>query len=216
MLMSTVCASAQTVFSLSADSDYRYRGVSLSRGRPDLRLSLDYDHADGCYAGAAVTAVELDDRRRQAQWLAYGGCAGSATGDLTADAGLSLARFGRDAAYDYGEVYAGVSASRWNLRTHLSPSYFGSGQRTAYLEINIGLPLTLPWRLFGHLGVLRKIGHATAEVERESVDMRFGMATAFRDWQWQLARVSGRPQGIYPVPYEFARQAWVLSSTLPF
>src|SRR5215468_4243490 len=40
-------ARAQVGVSLSADSDHRFRGVSLSDGRPVVSLSLSYDHDSG-------------------------------------------------------------------------------------------------------------------------------------------------------------------------
>jgi len=44
-------SNAQFGASLGVESDARFRGISLSGGRPDLRLSLSYDHASGVYAG---------------------------------------------------------------------------------------------------------------------------------------------------------------------
>ena len=216
LLVASASASGQLVFSLSAESDYRYRGTALNQGKPDLRLNLDLDHKSGCYAGGALTQVEFYAPRRQAQWLAYGGCTNTLADGLSGEVGLTHTRFARDPVYNYSELYAGVAASHWNLRLYRSPSYYGGGLRTAYLEVNAGLPIELPWRVVAHLGALRGVGGSSAPIGHERIDARLGLATAFGDSQWQLARVSGQPQGIYPVTRSIARQAWVLSSTLPF
>ena len=46
---------AQLGASVALDSDYRFRGVSLSGSHPSESLALDYDSADGTYAGASLS-----------------------------------------------------------------------------------------------------------------------------------------------------------------
>lgn len=210
-------ACGQTAASLAAESDNRFRGVSLSNAKPDLRLSLAYDHASGWYAGASVTTVEFDSQRRHAALFGYVGYARRAQSDLAWEIGATAARFGATARYDYGEVFVGLIAQRWNARAYFSPSYFGSGTRTAYAELNCGLPLNRQLRLFGHLGALAELGGTSADDSRRvRVDARIGIAAVIDPFELQLAWVAGGRSGIYPIPYGPPRDAWVLSAVAYF
>ena len=50
-------AHAQLGASVAVDSDYRFRGVTLSESGPTARASFNYDAANGCYGGASATRV---------------------------------------------------------------------------------------------------------------------------------------------------------------
>ena len=49
-------AFAQVGGNIAFLSDYRYRGVSLSKEEPTLRLSVGYDDPGGWFGGASLTA----------------------------------------------------------------------------------------------------------------------------------------------------------------
>src|SRR5664279_3555744 len=54
-------ASAEAQFTANASvvSDYRFRGVSLSDQKPAVQASVNWDDADGWYAGAFASTVQL-------------------------------------------------------------------------------------------------------------------------------------------------------------
>ena len=85
------CGSAQAQFSASVgvESDHRFRGVSLSDGEPDLRLSVAYDHASGVFAGASATRVEFMLGRHSVQLLGYAGYVTRGPIDLNAEVGAT-------------------------------------------------------------------------------------------------------------------------------
>ncbi|HEX4182377.1 MAG TPA: TorF family putative porin, partial [Caulobacteraceae bacterium] len=56
-------ARAQVGLSASFDTDYRFRGFSLSNDRPTLSLAFSFDHASGAYAGASAIATETPQTR---------------------------------------------------------------------------------------------------------------------------------------------------------
>ena len=212
-----VSARAQLAASVGADSEYRFRGVSLSGGQPDLRIGVAYDHAGGAYAGASATAVELESRRKRAALLGYAGYAHAAAAGLAWELGVTATHFDGDARYDYGELYAGLNAQRWSVRAYVSPSYFGSGARTVYAELNGGVPLAGPLRAYAHLGALAQLSHATpGDARRTRVDARAGFSLGIDDWELRLAWVAGSSAGLYPVAYGDHRNAWVASAALFF
>ena len=41
-------------------SDYRFRGESLTEGRPALQAGVNYDHSSGLFVGGLVSNVRID------------------------------------------------------------------------------------------------------------------------------------------------------------
>lgn len=85
-------ARAQLVAAATVESQYRFRGVSLTDGEPDVRLSLSYDHASGAYAGASIIGGETARDGVQALgYVAYAGFAKQMANGLGWDVGATNA-----------------------------------------------------------------------------------------------------------------------------
>lgn len=207
-------ALAQLGASVAVDSDYRFRGVSLSESKPSLRLSLNYDAPDGWYAGASATRVELAQGDRYAQLLGYAGWVTPPVDGGRFEFGATYSHFTGDSTYDYAEAYAGLLAERWSARLYYAPDYFGRHVRTAYAEFNAHLLLNEHARLFGHVGVLAPLGRADRDgdggARKARLDLRAGAALVLRDWELQFAWVAAARGGPYPAVYGGRRDAWVL------
>jgi len=204
-------AAAQVGAGLTLESDYRFRGVSLSGGRPDLHLNLAWDGANGVYAGAAATGVELERGQRRVQLVGYLGVARATSGPTPGwEVGASAAHFAAASGYDYAELYAGLLGEGWNARLSFSPDYFGQGARTLYAELNAGRALEAPWRVFAHLGALGAVGGAAASA-RPRYDLRAGLGATHQAWDLQLAWVEAGGGDIYPTPYPAKRRGLVFS-----
>ena len=91
LLLVATAARAQASASVALVSDDRYRGVSLSDGRPVLQFGAGYDADDGGYAGGFLSGARLDGRDA-ARWQLYAGRA---------------RRFGDGASWDVGAQYTG-------------------------------------------------------------------------------------------------------------
>lgn len=200
------------------DSDYRFRGVTLNDNRPDARLSLSYDDPGGWYAGGTLTRVVFESDRGHAGLYAYAGYTQDWRPALRWELGAMRAAYAGDARYDYGEAYAGLIGERWSTRLYLSDSYFGTGIRTAYGEIDGGWPLDAAWRLVGHAGSLVSLsGTPVAGMSRTRIDARVGIAWAGADGLGaQLAWTGSTPGGPYPSAYERRRSNVVLSLSYAF
>jgi len=206
------------------ESDQRFRGASLSNGKPSARLTLAYDHPGGAYAGASATGVEFDRGPRRAALLGYLGYSGRATADVAWEAGATLAHFAGDySRYDYGEVFAGLGAGRWNVRLHHARDYFGLGLRTVYADVNAALPVAAAGHFFGHLGALVPVGGTpagyllSADDERRVVyDARLGAAVRLRACELQLAWVGSSRDAVYPAAAARSRNGVVLSASYAF
>jgi len=215
------CGGAQAQFSASVgvESDHRFRGVSLSDGEPDLRLSVAYDHASGVFAGASATRVEFMLGRHSTQLLGYAGYVTRGPFDLNAEVGATTSTFSGNTRYDYSEAFVGVSGERWGMRVYYAPAYFGFDQATVYAEVDANAPLTSRWRVFGHVGVLAAVRgvHNSDDRSRARYDTRLGIGCSVLDAvDVQLAWVTATRGGPYVVEYGNRRRTWVLSAVASF
>lgn len=200
--------------SLGIDSDYRFRGVSLSDGQAAPHLHLAYDAQSGGFAGAYLSPVTLYRYSRGLQGLAYVGFAWRDAAGNSWEAGVLRAGFNRASRYGYGEAFTGMSSRRWSGRLYYSPDYFGRGVRTAYAELDGTLFEQAPWSVFGHLGALRQLAGTESGAQ---FDTRLGLRFVRPPWQLQLARVArNRAATLYPVDDSDERGAWVASLSWTF
>lgn len=174
----TVETWAQVSGTVTVVSDYRYRGVSLSDGRPAAQLSVAYDHTSGWYAGAFASTVQrVAQSSGTLQVLSYIGYAHRMSSELTWDLGASYSAYPGAWEYSYPEVHFGVVSERVGARIYYAPDYFGQGFSTLYAEVNGARPLQDRLHLIGHLGVLRRNGRnpATENSSHDRFDVRAGI-----------------------------------------
>jgi uncharacterized protein (TIGR02001 family) len=215
-LGSGTAAQAQLGVNLAADSDYRFRGVSLSESRPSLRASFNYDAPNGCYGGASATRVELAQGDRYAQLLGYAGCVVPAGVGKHLEAGATFSHFTGDSSYDFAEGYLGVLAERWSARIHFAPDYFGRHVSTAYGEFDIHTLLDENFRLFGHVGAIVRTGGDGGGASRTRADVRLGAGWVLHGLDLQIAWLAASRGGPYPAVYDKRRGAWVAGASYSF
>jgi uncharacterized protein (TIGR02001 family) len=181
--------------SLALESDYRYRGVSYSKQRPDLRLTLAYDHASGAYLGASATRVQFPYGEPGPALQAYAGYARELGGAWRWEVGATGTHYSKDSDYDYAEAFVGILGDHGSLRLYMTPDYYGIGAHTAYLEISWGWPLATDLRLFAIGGALHRSGTAGVHL-----DARIGAAWQTGDIEWQLAWLAAERSAPFGVP----------------
>lgn len=145
-------------------SEYLYRGIAQTAGKPALQGGFDYAHSSGFYAGiwgsniswlenasASSASLEID---------VYGGYKGAITEDFGYDVGILT--------YNYpGKVTAGLTkpdtqeiygALTWKFLTlkysHSISNLFGvaDSKGSGYLELNASYDLGDGWGINGHIG----------------------------------------------------------------
>jgi len=218
--LSAAAAQAQLSVSVAAESDHRFRGVSLSDGRPDLRLSVGLDDASGVYGGAmAVSPVRFGPDSRATELLGYVGYVARFGPAFSVEAGVASAAFVGDTRYNYSEAYVGIAGERWSARVYYAPSYFGFAQRTVYAEIDASRPLSERWRVDAHVGALSGLGAIASDAarSRHRVDARIGLGCALTaSIDAQLAWVGASGAGPYVAYSDARRNTLVLSLSASF
>jgi uncharacterized protein (TIGR02001 family) len=189
-------AHAQFSAALGLQSDYRYRGISLSQGLPAATLDLSYDHPIGVYAGASAIGAVLDGRARSLGFIEYLGYATPRRGGVSWDLGLS----NQDLAYYYGdrriplryaEAYVGVVGNNLSAHLHYSPNYLQPGYGALYAEVDGSLKPAENWRLFAHLGATVPVGDTEGRHPR--FDARAGVARQFGPLEVQASVTTTNP-----------------------
>ena len=177
-------ACAQVSGSVSLLTDYRYRGASLSDGRPAVLLEGGYDFSHGVYAGLLLASVRVDEERGggEAMALAYFGRTGALPRDWHWDVGAQYATFTHSHEYAHGELYAGIGTRNAGARLHYSNDYFGEG-RAWYAQWDGRHALSEHWHVIAHGGMTWiEAGTRTQHLG----DWAIGVGVTLRDHEVQL------------------------------
>lgn len=166
-------------------SEYLYRGIAQTRGKPAVQGGLDYAHSSGLYAGlwgsniswigdgvaGASASLEVD---------VYGGYKGAITEDFGYDVGVLTYNYpgtGKTAGgtilkQDTTEVYGALSWKWLTLKySHSTSALFGWGKTanaldktkgSGYLELNAAYDLGDGWGINGHVGRQKVKGNSDA------------------------------------------------------
>lgn len=191
-------AAAQVAVTATLASDDRFRGRSLSAGRPTAGLDIAYDAANGAYAGLVVTGVAA--RHAGPQLLSvqeYAGFARRLAAGPSLDFGVSHANYTEyyagERGAQYTELYAGLITRRLAAHLYYSPDYFGRHAASLYGEVDTALEPARGWRLLAHAGVLRtldrpELGYGrSTQYEATRYDWRVGLATEVKAVQVELS-----------------------------
>lgn len=222
-------AQTQVAASLSVETDDRYRGISLTGGRPDARLNLSWDTPWGVYSGASLVEAETyHGRARFAGYVAWVGYSRRATPFLSLDLGVTTTRMsipvrGEDGAVyktrtDDVETYVGFSSEHLSGRVFYSPDYLHQGVRALYSELDGSVRPAPKIRLFGHVGRLTVIGGQAPWPYRpeDQWDARAGAAGEIGPLTLELAFTAARPGEGYPPGLAQSRDAVVLRADWAF
>ncbi len=184
-------------FNVGVVSDYLFRGVSQTHGKPALQGGIDYAHPSGFYIGAwgsNITWVDDFLGKGSVEVDVYGGYKGSA-GDIGYDVGYITYNYpGHGSAIptilanpNTQELYAAISYKWITAKySHATSSHFigwyggaGYDQKTrgsGYLEVNANYDLGDGWTLTGHIGHQKvKNSVTTAAIENANyTDWKLG------------------------------------------
>jgi len=202
-------ALAQLSGSVSAVSDYVYRGFSLSQGNPVGQFTLNYDHGSGLYAGATGSSINMKGINADLELLTYAGYAIRLDNGWNWDSGALSSYFPRAQQLAYHELFIGLSSDSFNGKLYYSPAYFGMPIHSLYYDLNASYPLAETVSLVGHGGLLHSYSYAGAASPHAHFDLRLGVGVNLKSWNFQAAWVSAHQQTGYimPTPHELVLSA---------
>lgn len=210
-------ATAQVTAAVSVFNDYRFRGYSLSDGRPVGLLDLSYDASSGFYGALSGSVVaSRGEGLKPLGVIVNGGYATRLSPRMALDVGVTHSSYSkysdRAASLSYTEVYAGISGKLVSARLNVSPDYVKGG--SAYGEVNGNWPVGKNFSLTGHAGVIVPFQAIHPGYRySEDVDWRLGVAQQLGPVSLQAAWSAVRPgRGAYR-ERNHKRDAWILGLT---
>jgi uncharacterized protein (TIGR02001 family) len=147
-------ARAEVSSTITAASDYDFRGITQTALDPAIQASLDWSGESGVYAGLWGSNVDFGESTAgsgpNVEVDVLLGYAGSFTENFGYNVGGTYYKYfgaGRDVPdVDYYELRAGLSFAEYaSTSAWYSPDYGNSGESAWYLEANGSIPL--PWEL---------------------------------------------------------------------
>lgn len=173
-------AAAQVGTLLSVYTEYRFRGASLSGGRPVAIADLSYDLPNGAYAALSGRIVATRDEGVKPLGFAVdGGYAWRVGPTTTADLGVVHSRYsqysGLNSGRSYTEIYAGLAGKLLGGRISVSPDYLGDARWTVYSEVDGHIDLSSRTVLEGNVGALSAIGKTYGGLGHPRFDARLGI-----------------------------------------
>ncbi len=158
-LLTTGVAQAQVSGTVTAVSDYDFRGISLSGTDPALQGSIDWAHGSGFYAGAWGSCCLDFGPGTDSDYEVdiYAGIAGGAEDGFGWDAGIVYYFYRpeeRIRSLDYPEIYFGGSYGPFDAKFWYTNDYNNlPGEFDAYyIEGNLNFELPQNFTLLVHAG----------------------------------------------------------------
>ena len=153
-------AAADVGGSLVIASDDRFRGASISDGRPVATVAMSLDAPSGLYGGVSVTAGGIHDEGvRLLRSVQYVGYARRVAPSVSVDVGAVRRAYDRYATVEYGrsftELYAGLVGRRVSAHLFYAANYDGWGHDASYVQVEGTLVERGRVTLSGHVGGLR-------------------------------------------------------------
>jgi uncharacterized protein (TIGR02001 family) len=151
-------ANAGVSSTITAASDYDFRGNSQSATDPALQASIDFATDSGWYVGAWASNVDFGDAADVNYEVdLYTGFTGSTgEGGLTWDAGIVLYAYPDDSDFNYLEIYGSLAQSWFKGKLWYSNDFGGDttdGDTSAiYAEVNGTFPLPANFSILAHVG----------------------------------------------------------------
>jgi uncharacterized protein (TIGR02001 family) len=157
LLMSAAgVAHAQFSATVTAVSDYDFRGISLSGTDPALQGSIDWAHDSGFYAGAWGSCCLDFGEGTEAEYEVdlYAGFTGGSEDGFGWDAGIVyyFYRPEDDPSLDYPEIYFGGSYGFFDAKVWYTNDYNALDIDAYYLEGNVTFDVGANFSILAHVG----------------------------------------------------------------
>jgi uncharacterized protein (TIGR02001 family) len=200
LALASGAAHAEVTSTVTATTDYDFRGITQTALDPAFQASLDWSSESGLYAGLWGSNVDFGDGAEGASGpnvevdliLGY---SGSFTENFGYDVGGTYYKYlGESTDYDsvdYYEFKAGFNyTEHYSTTFWYSPDYGNSDKSAWYLEANADYPL--PW---WELGTTYHVGYSTGDYwsssDDEYYDWAVGLTRSFGHFDFALKYVDG-------------------------
>jgi uncharacterized protein (TIGR02001 family) len=143
---------AQLSSTITATSDYDFRGFSQSAKDPALQASLDYAFSNGIAIGAWASNVDFDNDA-DIELDYYASYTGTIKEGLSWSIGGTFYSYpGSDDTGEYPEFFVGLGFDRFSIKQWYSNKFYDTDRSAQYTEVNGTFPLQQGFSLLAHAG----------------------------------------------------------------
>jgi uncharacterized protein (TIGR02001 family) len=175
---------------ITATSDYNWRGVTQTSQDPALQGSVDYSMENGFYAGAWASNVDFGDCcDEEVEIDLYTGFSGGET--VTWDVGFVYYWYPGADDLDFPEVYASVGYEWVEAKLSYSSDFANYSEQAWYLEGNAAYELPANFGLEAHIGYSTGDGIEEAYGQDDYFDWAVGVTYALKNFGLSLKYVDG-------------------------
>ena len=192
LVLSGAATAGELSGTVTATTDYDFRGVTQSSGDPALQASIDWAADSGLYLGARARNVNFGPGDpADAEVDVYAGFAGGAEDGLGYDIGAVYYMYPGTSDYNYPEVWVGLSHGIFDAKIWYSWDGFATGESAFYYEGNASVPLPNDFGLSVHVGYSDGDMWDKLEGFESYFDWSVGVSKSFGHFDLELKWVDG-------------------------
>jgi len=190
LLATASAANAELTGTVTAVSDYNWRGITQTGQDPALQGSIDWALDNGFYVGAWASNVDFGDCCDESVEVdLYAGFSG---GDVvTWDVGFNYYWYPGADDLDFPEVYAGLGYKWFETKIWYSSDFANYSEQAWYLEGNAAYELPANFGLEAHIGYSTGDGIEAAYGQDNYFDWSVGVTYALGNFGLGLKYVDG-------------------------
>lgn len=219
LMASAAAANAQFSGTVTATSDYDFRGITQTAQDPALQGSIDWAHESGFYVGAWASNVDFGNCCDEDWELdLYAGFGGGET--FPWDVGIVYYMYPGAEDIDFPEIYASLGWKYFEGKIWYSNDFGGSDESSMYYEANGTFELPANFGATAHIGY--SDGDAIDLLYDDSyMDWSVGVTYTYSHFDFALKWVDGSDlEGLDGTPDDVnsseARAIFSVSTTFPW
>ena len=179
---------------ITATTDYDFRGVTQSAQDPAIQGSVDLSTDMGLYAGIWASNIDFGNTSQDAKDANvevdyYAGWGGGE--DITWDLGVTYYSYIDAGGLNYTEWHGGLGWKYFGAKIWYSGDYGGLEGNERYFEGNVDYPLPAGFGLVGHIGYTNGSGLSQAYGQSHYMDWSAGLTYSWKHFDMSLKWVDG-------------------------
>jgi uncharacterized protein (TIGR02001 family) len=189
LMASAAAAHAEFSGTVTATTDYDWRGVTQTAQGPALQGSLDFASDMGLYVGAWASNVDFGSGDPNIEIDLYGGWGGGET--FPWDVGIVYYTYAGASSFNFPEVYGSLGWKWFEAKMSYSWDFAGTSETAMYYEGNATFELPANFGLTGHVGYSDGDGISASYGEDSYTDWSVGLTYTWGHFDMALKWVDG-------------------------
>ncbi len=219
LLATATAAHAEFSGTVTATTDYDWRGVTQTAQDPALQGSFDWSSDMGIYAGVWASNVDFGSGDPNVEVDLYAGWSGGEV--LTYDFGGVYYTYPGESDFNFPELYASVGWEFLSAKISYSWDFAGTSETAFYYEGNVDYGLPANFGVIGHIGYSDGDGISAAYGQSNYYDWAVGITYTWSHFDFELKWVDGEDlDTLRNTPDDIAssdaRAIFTVSTTFPW